>query len=165
MTELAIMMLRVMFSRPLRNWSARIQSEANLREHWGAKSDRRKRQRRIVAEAWKRDARLLGLRPRLPALVVLSRIAPRPFDSDNLTRAFKAVRDEIAEQLGADDADPRIKWRYEQRRGSPNQVGILIEVAWHASGSRWVGWDQAPGLEVVRPVLEQGELSLVSSTG
>lgn len=46
-------------------------------------------------------------------------------DDDNLRSALKAVRDGIAEKLGIDDRDPRVEWRYGQRKG---MVGVDVEL-------------------------------------
>ena len=57
-------------------------------------------------------------RPALPCTVLLVRVAPsNGLDSDNLQGALKACRDGVAEWLGVDDRDPRVAWRYDQRRG------------------------------------------------
>lgn len=58
-------------------------------------------------------------RPALPCTVLLERIAPSiGLDDDNLAGSLKAVRDAIAEWLGLDDRDPRVAWKYAQRRGA-----------------------------------------------
>lgn len=90
----------------------RLVSEANAREHWGAKA-RRVKQHRYVAG--------IVLRPRLgkvPAgrlAVVITRVAPRRLDGDNLQASAKALRDGIADALGIDDGDARVTWLYRQR--------------------------------------------------
>jgi hypothetical protein len=60
-----------------------------------------------------------------PCVVTLTRIGPKPLDGDNLQSAFKTVRDQIASLLRVDDADPRVEWRYGQRKG---EYGVEIEV-------------------------------------
>jgi hypothetical protein len=87
----------------------RIVSALNLREHWRKRADRVAGERRAVA--WGLKAR--GV-PALPAVVTLTRIAPRRLDGDNLQGGCKAARDEVAAWLGVDDSDPRVEWRYEQ---------------------------------------------------
>lgn len=101
----------------------RLQSVANLREHWGARAKRAKRERRAVKLAWlvARPARVP-----LPALVTLTRIAPGKLDDDNLASGCKAIRDAVADCLGVDDGDTaRIRWAYAQERGP---YGVRIEV-------------------------------------
>lgn len=101
----------------------RLPSAANLREHWA------KKHRRVKAE---RDAvrMYLGARPRppFPLVVTLTRIAPRPFDDDNIRGAFKATRDQIAEWLGVPDNDPRVRWEYAQERRGARVYAVAIRV-------------------------------------
>lgn len=57
-------------------------------------------------------------RPAFPCVVLLTRVAPSSgLDDDNLSGSLKAIRDAMAEWLGLDDRDPRVGWRYAQRRG------------------------------------------------
>jgi len=100
----------------------RLPSSPNLREHWAVKARRVKAERRAVA--W-----LLGNGPRppLPLVVTLTRVSPRCIrDGDNLQGAFKSCRDEVAKWFGVDDADPRVAWRYDQRRGAPKRHVVEI---------------------------------------
>ena len=87
------------------------------------------RARRVKAEreavAWMlRMAR----RPTLPCVVTLTRATPtaRQLDDDNLRGAMKAVRDQVAEWIGVDDASPRVTWRYEQRRNATKAWQVWI---------------------------------------
>lgn len=64
----------------------------------------------------------------LPVTVVMTRIAPRRLDGDNLQSGFKAVRDGVADWLGVDDGDARIDWQYGQRAGGPGVYKVEIEV-------------------------------------
>lgn len=102
----------------------RLDSSANLREHWAAKAKRVKYQRQVVA--W-----VLGNRPRpaLPVEVTLTRVAPRALDGDNLQGAFKAPRDEIARWFGVADNHPGIVWRYAQRRDGVGVYAVEVRVA------------------------------------
>jgi len=102
----------------------RIQSNANKREHWTKRAQRAKEHKRTAAFMLPRDA------PALPVKVTLTRIAPRALDTDNLAGGFKAVRDAVAEWLGADDKPGSgIEWAYAQCRGEPKTytAQILIE--------------------------------------
>lgn len=68
--------------------------------------------------------------PVLPVVVTITRVAPRALDDDNLAYAAKAIRDGIADALGVRDNDPRVSWRYEQRkpeRGCKPAVEIRVE--------------------------------------
>lgn len=105
----------------------RIESIANKREHWAARSARAKSQR---VQAWAELRYVADSAPRLlgPVLVTLTRIAPRDLDSDNLAIGFKSVRDGIADWLGVNDNDKRITWVYAQERGKPKEYAARIEV-------------------------------------
>jgi len=101
----------------------RVISSLNQREHWAAKARRAKQER--VTTAWMLAAEP---KPSLPCVVLLTRIAPRKLDDDNLRGAFKAVRDEVARWLGVDDADPRVRWAYAQTRGRPKQFAARVTI-------------------------------------
>jgi len=66
-------------------------------------------------------------RPALPCTVLMTRIAPRKLDDDNLRGAFKAVRDQVAAWLGVDDADPRVTWAYAQERGAVREYKARLD--------------------------------------
>ena len=103
----------------------RVVSEANRRDHWATKAKRARAQRHAVAWAWSAESLPHG---RKPALVVLTRYAPRKLDDDNLAGAFKAVRDEVALQCGFDDRDEAVRWVYAQERAK--ECGVRVEVTW-----------------------------------
>lgn len=104
----------------------RTQSEANMREHHMARARRRKWQRNLIALAVR--PRLAGMLDPLPCVVTMTRVAPRALDDDNLQTSFKAIRDEIAAQLGCDDRDPRVTWRYAQRRGAKGSYSVELVI-------------------------------------
>ena len=101
-------------------------SLANMRGRgWREKAGTVKRQRLTIGTA------LLALgtwRPDFPALIVITRVAPRRLDPhDNLPAALKPVVDEIAEWLGLDtDDDPRVRWAHRQVRGEPREEAVRI---------------------------------------
>lgn len=101
----------------------------NIREHHMA------RKRRVESErAGVVGTMLVELGPdwrrRLgpaPYVVTLTRIGPRAMDDDNIQGACKAIRDQVAVELGYDDS-PRspIAWRYApQRRG---EYGVEVQI-------------------------------------
>jgi crossover junction endodeoxyribonuclease RusA len=92
----------------------RTVSEANSREHWAKKAKRAAQQRAIVFASL-RNMRAEEIPP--PIVVKLTRVGRRFLDDDNLARSFKAVRDGIADAIGVDDGDSRIRWHYAQRKG------------------------------------------------
>lgn len=95
--------------------------------HWAVKAKRRKKERAdmyvLCGACWTN-----GEWPKLPVTVLLTRIAPRKFDTDGLAAAFKSVRDGIADRLGIDDGSDKIIWQYAQRRGKPKEYAVEIEV-------------------------------------
>ena len=101
----------------------RTVSELNSRDHWRLRNLRRLEQRRTVYYAWKAKVRR---KPVLPCTVKLTRLGPRRLDDDNCQGSFKFCRDVIAELLGVDDADPRIKFEYDQQQST--RYGVVIEV-------------------------------------
>lgn len=91
----------------------------NSREHWRARARRVKAEKLAVAWALTAEAR-----PELPCVVVLTRTAPsNGLDDDNLAGALKAVRDAVAEWLGVDDRDQRVRFVYRQARAA---WGVLV---------------------------------------
>jgi len=98
-------------------------SEANARGHWSGKAKRARIARSLVALVLPLHRRII-LPP--PWLVTLIRISPSSgLDDDNLRSALKAVRDQVADELGLpNDSDPRM-WAYDQRRGSRKDLTLV----------------------------------------
>ena len=103
----------------------KIESTLNKREHWRTKAARAKKQR-AAACTWLGWEFGLPINKPLPTVVRLTRIAPRELDDDNLAGGFKSVRDGIADWLGIDDRDPRVKWRYGQIKGKPKEYAVRV---------------------------------------
>lgn len=105
----------------------RLISEANLasHEHWRERHRRAKCQRQDAAR-WMRALSLAYDLPVPPLVITIARLAPRSLDSDNLAASAKHVRDGIADWLGIDDGDPRIEWRYGQRKSPSYGVEVTI---------------------------------------
>ncbi len=103
-------------------------SETNVREHWARRAQRAKTQRSdahwALMAAWGRSRRRP---PREGAIVILTRLAPRRLDGDNLQAALKAVRDGVADALGINDGDARVTWRYGQERARQYGVRVTVE--------------------------------------
>ena len=107
-------------------------SEANQSrcEHWGAKTRRKNSQKSMVKIG------LYNFRKQIKGYeeytVTPTRIAPSPqgqtLDGDNLQRSMKAVRDQVAEEIGLDDGSQRITWRYAQEKGKPKEYAVRIEI-------------------------------------
>jgi len=100
----------------------RTRGGLNAREHHFARSRRVKAERE--AAGW--------VTPRsfpLPCVVTLTRLsAGTPDSHDNLRGCLKGIVDGIADRFGIKDNDPRIEWRYAQRKCSPAQYGVQIEL-------------------------------------
>lgn len=65
---------------------------------------------------------------RVAVVVTLIATIGRELDSDNLQGACKPLRDAIAESLGLDDGDGRIRWEYGQCE-TRGQQGVIVKVA------------------------------------
>jgi hypothetical protein len=110
----------------------KIVSEANQREHWAPKRRRRRAQQETML------AHLLAYKDKLPPFPVsvqFTRYGIQPLDNDNLTGAFKHVRDEIASFYKVDDGDPRWKWHEPKqvRTKHKSETGISVELTALAS--------------------------------
>ena len=104
-------------------------SLTNQREHW-SRRHRRARMERITVWAYWRAVEDLLPDGWSSAAVTLTRIAPRALDvGDNLPAALKSVRDQVAEELGVDDASEKVVWRYAQERGTPGEYSVWIEIS------------------------------------
>ena len=105
----------------------KIVSVANMRLHWAVKAKLTRDQRTRTRLSLAAVAQSFGVEV-LPVTVVLTRIAPRRLDGDNLQSGFKAVRDGVADWLGVDDGSDMIEWQYCQRSGGPKVYRVEIEV-------------------------------------
>uniref|UniRef100_C5CJN6 Uncharacterized protein n=1 Tax=Variovorax paradoxus (strain S110) TaxID=543728 RepID=C5CJN6_VARPS len=103
----------------------RTVSTANAREHWRRVAERARHQRSTARMVF----RIAKAEPVLPCTVLLTRVAPRALDDDNLRGALKSVRDGVADWLGIDDRDPRVKWDYGQRKGPVKFYAVDVEVS------------------------------------
>ena len=102
----------------------------NSREHWAQRARKRKAERTAVQLAWFATVRIHHAWEVIGAacVITLTRIGPRKLDGDNVQGALKAIRDEVAAQLGVDDGDDRLTWHYAQERGE-YAVRVVIETA------------------------------------
>lgn len=100
----------------------RAVSITNMREHWARRSRRAKQQRMAALAIPGLDASWL------PCVVTLTRIAPRELDDDNIRSACKSLRDGVADRLGIDDRDPRVRWEYGQERGGVREYAVRVEI-------------------------------------
>ncbi len=87
-----------------------------------------------AAKAERKAAYLCTRAVSLPCVVTLTRISPGTLDGDNLQGALKGVRDGVADRLGVDDRDARVRWVYAQERGKEFGVRIVIEATTATDG-------------------------------
>lgn len=113
-----------------------VVSEANQRAHWAVKARRSKRQKRAAYLGVLQHAAHLRCRIRAGeeiclAVTLVRLFGPRqrPFDSDNLAGAFKAVRDGIAAAFGIDDGSDLISWHCAQEPGPGGKGGVRVIVS------------------------------------
>lgn len=111
----------------------KLVSLANQREHWRARSKRAKGHRSAALLLTRAALRHEAIR--FPVTVTITRIAPRVLDDDNLAGAAKSVRDGVADALGVDDRDPRVKWAVAQRRGKPREYGAEVVLTFAGRGT------------------------------
>lgn len=102
-------------------------SEANVKEHWATRAKRAASQRKtaydvVVAEYGQNAAESITG----PIVVKIVRVGKRRLDCDNLARSNKAIRDGIADALGVDDGDERMRYHYGQRVGKEYCVEVAI---------------------------------------
>ena len=102
----------------------------NMREHYRVRANRVKAEREATAKALKGPFAYGALHDDDGARITLHRPWARvPLDSDNLSGAFKGVRDEIASFLGVDDRSERLHWIYTQSKQPKGTLPtVVIEV-------------------------------------
>ena len=110
----------------------RIVSEANSREHWRSASVRKKSHRSTAMLLCRAAHDWLAPNPSRNYRVLMTRIAPRTLDSDNLASGFKSCRDGIADAMGIDDGSPRIDWQCDQVKGEPHVYAARVRI-WEVS--------------------------------
>lgn len=88
---------------------------------------RKRKQQRELAEVVTRP-RVSGIA--FPVVVTLTRLAPSSgLDTDGLAASQKSVRDGVADGLGlVNDRDPRVEWRYAQRRTPRSMWGVEVSI-------------------------------------
>jgi len=108
----------------------RIDSTANISEHWTASKRRKDRQKNAIKGYWNKSNQVILI----PCKVILTRIAPRTLDLDNLLYSLKGVRDIVADliipglQPGRADASDKIIFEYKQEKGKPKEYALRIQI-------------------------------------
>jgi hypothetical protein len=108
---------------PLTRKSEATMSIGNERGDHRAVGARKHAQQRAVFAALGARAR----RPRLPIVVLLTRTTLRASRMDRHAEWHKAIVDEVARWVGADDGDPRITWRFAHATGPVKGVRIQVK--------------------------------------
>lgn len=100
--------------------------------HWRVNSNEAAQQKRIVFAEFNqsKSASMPSAKLRIPSpplIVTLTRLGIRALDSDNLAGSFKAVRDQVAKEIGVDDGSGLVTWNYKQEKSKTYRVRIEIE--------------------------------------
>ena len=108
----------------------RIQSSANLREHWTKKRTRDNVQELQIRLALRENI----AKPKPPLRAVLTRIAPKALDYDNLVSSLKRAVDTVADWItpglapGRADSVEGVEFFFKQERGKVREYGLKIEI-------------------------------------
>jgi hypothetical protein len=105
----------------------RIDSGLNMRVHWRVRANTNASHRAAAYFALRQHG--VATPELMPCTVTITRVAPRELDDDNMVGGSKSLRDGVADWLGIDDRDKRVKWLYAQRRGKPKEYAAEVEVA------------------------------------
>lgn len=106
----------------------RLVSEANSHAHWRERQKRAKAHRSTAMLLCRAATEWQVPNPNRRYRVLMTRIAPRPLDSDNAVGACKHIRDGIADAMGIDDRSPLIDWQVSQERGEPNTYAARVRI-------------------------------------
>ncbi len=114
----------------------------NEHKHWRTRATRVGKAREATSYCW-RNAKV-SQQPVFPPsgiVVTITRVAPNALDAgDNLNSSAKAVRDQIASELGLpNDRDPRVTWTYDQVYGAKYAARVRVatgaRASWEARGT------------------------------
>lgn len=116
-----------------------IVSEANRsNEHWTVKKKRHDIQGFLINSYFTKFTNISNddsidlIEIKLPCVIILTRIAPRELDFDNLVSSFKWIRDYVADRIipgqarGRADGDKRLEWKYEQEKGMTKEYAVRV---------------------------------------
>ena len=117
------------------NVPIRVESVNRTRNrHWAVRYKERNMQREAINACWltqvRPHQRLAIKRAASNGLNVrFTRIGPGKLDPDNIVAAMKAATDCMADILHVDDADPRVIYQYESKRGKRGEYWLIVRVA------------------------------------
>ncbi len=106
-------------------------SEMNVMGHWSKRHKRCLIHDRVIRTYWIAKRYHETVQCNKPYVIILTRIATRRLDHDNLPPAFKGVTDTVADLLipgkrrGMADGNKSLTWIYDQVKGPK---GIKIEI-------------------------------------
>lgn len=113
---------------PVYEWTLPIKLESpNHKSHWAKKYQLDKKHKQLIATFCK-DLAKVGL----PCEIQLIRMAPRPFDYDNLVASLKGICDKISDMIrpglapGRADGDGKIRFIYLQEKNAKNEHHLKI---------------------------------------
>jgi hypothetical protein len=107
----------------------KIVSLSNQREHWAARHARNKRYKKAMNLYLQEDLSKIN-----PKLIVLTRVAPRSLDKDNLVASQKFVIDYICDRIhpgkkwGHADKELGEIFEFKQRKGAPKEYALEVEI-------------------------------------
>jgi hypothetical protein len=120
----------------------RTVTESNSGGHWRTRYRRGKKQRELVYYT----LRHLLVRPTylpLPLTITLTRLGRRMMDHDNLVSSMKHITDGVVDFVldcpgegHKHDNDPRLTWRYQQRKAGVSRYGVEIRFEARAEPSQ-----------------------------
>ncbi len=116
------------------NLEIKVVSEANVRCHWAERAKRVKQQRETAFWATQARRMELGYYNDKILTITLTRKSKRFLDDDNLSGAFKAIRDGIADALWPNlpaytrDNHSRCIWIYTQEKSDSPGIRITIDI-------------------------------------
>ena len=112
-----------------------MKPQANMSEHWAVKATRTRNERAIARIYY--NNHIFTKPPETgPIEITLKRLGNRRFDSGNLGHAFKAIQDGIADAMGINDGNQRLRWKYEQEQVPKGQEEIIVLIEFHPAKSR-----------------------------
>ena len=119
----------------------RTVTESNSGGHWRTRHTRGKKQRELAYYMLKHLLTTPACLP-LPLTITLTRISPRSLDMDNSISAAKHIIDGIVDFVldcpgegHKHDNDPRLTWRYQQRKGGVRRYAVEIRFEARAAAS------------------------------
>jgi hypothetical protein len=99
-------------------------SEANRRDHWTVKNNRKNAQQKEFMVTW-RNAKA---KVKLPATIIFTRYSCQILDDDNLQSALKGCRDQLAKEIGVDDGSDLLNFVYRQEKINKREHWFTVEI-------------------------------------